>query len=286
MGRVLPGANRGQTRDRVEKPPWRTRRLKAGGSQDWLPHRFFIDFRGPKAHANRQRIPANCAGIHVSPRFAVSSLCQGPLLQFHLHVPQGPDRQSRRDRRARHPHAARDGHPSRGRLSPTPTAPPCTSAWPMKPSTSGPRPPPKATCASTASSTPPDKHGAEAIHPGYGFLSENADFAAACEDAGIVFIGPSAASIRAMGSKTAARRMAIAAGAPVVPGTDHAVTLDEAPRLRPHARLPRPAESRGRRRRQRHAPGGPREPSWNPPSATPPAKPSAPSAIPRSTSKS
>jgi acetyl-CoA carboxylase biotin carboxylase subunit len=70
------------------------------------------------------------------------------------------------------------------------------------------------------------KHGAQAIHPGYGFLSENADFAAACEDAGIVFIGPSSAAIRAMGSKTAARRTAIAAGAPVIPGTDHAVTLD------------------------------------------------------------
>jgi len=71
------------------------------------------------------------------------------------------------------------------------------------------------------------KHGAEAIHPGYGFLSENAEFAAACEDAGIVFIGPSAQSIRAMGSKTAARRTAIAAGAPVVPGADHATTLEE-----------------------------------------------------------
>ena len=70
------------------------------------------------------------------------------------------------------------------------------------------------------------RHGADAIHPGYGFLSENADFAAACEAAGIVFIGPSAASIRAMGSKTAARRTAIAAGAPVIPGTDQAVTLD------------------------------------------------------------
>jgi len=62
------------------------------------------------------------------------------------------------------------------------------------------------------------KHGAEAIHPGYGFLSENAEFAAACADAGVVFIGPSAESIRAMGSKTEARRVAIAAGAPVVPG--------------------------------------------------------------------
>jgi len=71
------------------------------------------------------------------------------------------------------------------------------------------------------------KHGADAIHPGYGFLSENADFAAACEDAGIVFIGPSSDSIRRMGSKTAARQTAIAAGAPVVPGIDHGATLEE-----------------------------------------------------------
>src|SRR5437660_1781615 len=62
------------------------------------------------------------------------------------------------------------------------------------------------------------KHGAEAIHPGYGFLSENADFAAACDAAGIVFIGPSADAIRAMGSKTAGRATAVAVGVPVVPG--------------------------------------------------------------------
>jgi acetyl-CoA carboxylase biotin carboxylase subunit len=64
------------------------------------------------------------------------------------------------------------------------------------------------------------RHGADAIHPGYGFLSENAEFAEACAAAGIVFIGPPAAAIRKMGSKTAARQLAIAAGAPVVPGTE------------------------------------------------------------------
>ncbi|MGP0072715.1 MAG: acetyl/propionyl/methylcrotonyl-CoA carboxylase subunit alpha [Bryobacteraceae bacterium] len=68
------------------------------------------------------------------------------------------------------------------------------------------------------------KHGAEAIHPGYGFLSENAGFATACVDAGIVFIGPSAESIRLLGSKTAARVLAKKAGAPVVPGSEDPAT--------------------------------------------------------------
>ena len=67
-------------------------------------------------------------------------------------------------------------------------------------------------------------HHADAIHPGYGFLSENARFARACEDSGLAFIGPSSRSIELMGSKTEARRVARSGGAPVVPGTEEGLT--------------------------------------------------------------
>lgn len=69
--------------------------------------------------------------------------------------------------------------------------------------------------------------GCDAVHPGFGFLSESSDFARSCEAAGLKFIGPSSQVIDAMGNKAAARRMMIEAGVPVVPGSDGAVTSEE-----------------------------------------------------------
>ncbi|HTX54176.1 MAG TPA: acetyl-CoA carboxylase biotin carboxylase subunit [Candidatus Baltobacteraceae bacterium] len=74
--------------------------------------------------------------------------------------------------------------------------------------------------------------GADAIHPGYGFLAENAQFAEICERSGLAFVGPPAASIRLMGDKSAARRTAEAEGVPILPGTRHPIRdLEEAKKL-------------------------------------------------------
>jgi acetyl-CoA carboxylase, biotin carboxylase subunit len=80
--------------------------------------------------------------------------------------------------------------------------------------------------------------GAEAIHPGYGFLSERADFGRACAEAGIVFIGPSPETLHNLGDKVEARRIADKVGVPSVPGSDGRVSAEEALQLAPQIGYP------------------------------------------------
>jgi len=97
--------------------------------------------------------------------------------------------------------------------------------------------------------------GADAIHPGYGLLSESPEFAEACEEAGIIFIGPRPQTMRDLGNKVAARNMAIASNVPVVPATD--ALPDDMDEVQAHGRRNRlSADAQGQlgRRRARHAP--------------------------------
>ncbi len=96
--------------------------------------------------------------------------------------------------------------------------------------------------------------GAEAIHPGYGFLSENAAFAEACEAAGLAFIGPTPAQMRDFGLKHVARERARALGVPLLPGTELLAGRRRGPARGAAARLPGDAQEHRGRRRHRHAP--------------------------------
>src|SRR5256886_15033771 len=86
------------------------------------------------------------------------------------------------------------------------------------------------------------KQGADAVHPGYGFLSENPAFAEVCARNGLTFIGPTASSMRAMGDKVEARRRMSDAGVPVVPGT--AAAADEGAAPRPAAGIGYPGDGK------------------------------------------
>lgn len=100
--------------------------------------------------------------------------------------------------------------------------------------------------------------GCDALHPGYGFLSENAEFAQRCADLGLTFIGPSGDVIRTMGNKAAARALMQAHGVPVVPGSDGpGGHRPGRPGRGGVHRLPGAGEGQCRRRWPRDAPGGP-----------------------------
>src|SRR2546427_714050 len=107
--------------------------------------------------------------------------------------------------------------------------------------------------------------GVEAVHPGYGFLAENARFAEACAAAGLVFVGPPPAAIRSMGDKMAARRVAIGMKVSVVPGTERPLSDDaEAARVAAGVGYPVMIKAAmgggGKGMRLVRAPGGPRAP--------------------------
>ena len=111
----------------------------------------------------------------------------------------------------------------------------------------GPTPASESYLTSRRSSRPHGTAGPQAIHPGYGFLSERSEFARAVTDAGLVFVGPSADVMDQMGRKDRAREIAVAAGVPVVP--DHPVDSTDLA----DDEFPDPGQGRGRWRRQGHA---------------------------------
>ena len=148
------------------------------------------------------------------------------------------------------------------------------SRWPTRPSISARRPARESYLVADRIIDAAKRTGAQAIHPGYGFLSENAGFAEACAKAGIVFIGPPPAAIRAMGSKSEAKKIMEKAKVPLVPGYHGD---DQSPELlakeAAQHRLPGADQGVGRRRRQGHARGRERGRSspmrWPAPSARP-----------------
>ena len=118
--------------------------------------------------------------------------------------------------------AAREMGIQSSRCIPPPTPTRCMCAWPTNRSASARRPRPTAICRSRSIIAACEVTGAQAIHPGYGFLSENANFVQIVEDHDLTFIGPTAEHIRVMGDKIAAKETMKKLGVPCVPGSEGA----------------------------------------------------------------
>ncbi len=194
-----------------------------------------------------------------------------PLVGEESRDPVPADRQPRRDRAADHPHGAAAGRAhGRGLFRSGRRFAPCRRGrrgGADRPA-AGARQLPERRRRSWLR---PARAGAEAIHPGYGFLSENAEFAEAVIAAGLIWVGPPPAAIRAMGLKDAAKRLMAEAGVATTPGylgddQSPAVLAREAAR----DRLAGADQGGRRRRRQGHAPGRPRR-TTSPLRSTPPA---------------
>ena len=129
------------------------------------------------------------------------------------------------------------------------------------------------------------RSGAEAVHPGFGFLAENSDFARACAAAGLTFIGPPPDAMDAMASKTSARQVMAAAGVPIVPGvTDPVETLEDAERIAAEVGLSDRDQGGGGRRRQGHQGRARARASWRRATSRPGARARRTSPTTRSTS--
>ncbi len=182
---------------------------------------------------------------HLGKRFATCT-----------HVQEDPHRQSRRNCGARDARLPRDGHPVGRGLTLTRIAPPCTCCKADEAYHIGPAAATESYLNFHKILEVAKRSGADAIHPGYGFLSENAKFAQACADAGVKFIGPTAAAMEMMGSKTRARQHMEIAGVPFVPGTSRGLdSVEQAPASGGQDRLPRHAEGGRRGRWERNASG-------------------------------
>ena len=174
----------------------RDTRARAGGSAGDLP-------RGGSAQ------PASHA---VFGRAAMSGEVEAHAVQ------KNPDRQSRRDRVADHAHRAPARLSSWSRCIRAPIADALHVREADEAVCIGEALPSQSYLRIEAIIAAAKSAGADAVHPGYGFLAENEDFAAACRDAGLVFIGPSPEAIKAMGNKAGAKAIMQAAGVPCVPG--------------------------------------------------------------------